>query len=184
MPITTSVLTYVTYARGYKGPAFDASTFATIRPEIPTDLEIGLKSTLLDRRLVLNVDVYRENFHDYQAQAFVLTAGTASFEITNIGTLRAQGVEADFTAIPALGLSLGGAVAFNDAVFDDYVGAPCYFLEPTGTSGRNVCLPNGTTNVSGNPLNLAPRWTGMLTASYQHPVSARLTGFIDLNAYY
>lgn len=182
--VTTNVLTYVTYARGYKGPAFDASTFATIRPEIPTDLEIGLKSTLLDRRLVLNVDVYRENFHDYQAQAFVLTAGTASFEITNIGTLRAQGVEADFTAIPFLGLSLGGAVAFNDAVFEDYVGAPCYFLEPTGTSGRNVCLPNGTTNVSGNPLNLAPRWTGMLTASYQHSVSAHLNGFIDLNSYY
>jgi iron complex outermembrane recepter protein len=180
---TPDVLGYITYARGYKAPTFGGSTGTEpIREEIPTNLEVGLKTTLLDRTLQLNLAVYDVKFEDFQAQAF--DPQLLRFTTMNAGEVRTKGVELDFRALPAPGLSLSGGLAYNDAVYESFAGVACYFGQPTGTSGRNVCLPNGTTDVTGNQLAFAPEWSGTLAAEFQHSLTDRLDGFIGASYYY
>lgn len=182
LDVTRDVLGYLTFARGYKAPTFGGANGTAIRAEIPTNVELGVKSTLLDRRLVLNLALYNVRFKDFQAQAF--DPQLLQFTTTNAGVVRARGLELDFRALPLERLSLSGGLAFNDAVYRSFAGVACYFGQPTGTSGRGVCLPNGTTDVTGNRLAFAPRWTGSLVAEYQRSLSALLDGFITTDFYY
>jgi iron complex outermembrane recepter protein len=181
--VAQDVLGYVTYARGYKAPTFGgASGTEVIRPEIPTNIEVGLKSTLFDRKLDLNVAVYHVRFKDFQAQAYDPQA--LRFTTTNAGEVLSKGVELEFRALPVESLSLSGGVAYNDSTYEDFAGVACYFGQPTGTSGTNVCLPNATTDVTGNQLAFAPKWSASLSGEYQHPIFAGLDGFIGANYYY
>ena len=47
--IEPDVMGYVTYARGYKGPTYDQLNGHLVNPEIPDDLEVGLKRELSSR---------------------------------------------------------------------------------------------------------------------------------------
>jgi iron complex outermembrane receptor protein len=181
--LTPEVLGYVTYARGYKSPTFGGGTGTEpIREEIPTNVEVGLKSTLFDRTLQLNLALYDVKFKDFQAQAF--DPNLLRFTTMNAGEVRTKGVELDFRALPFAGLSLSGGIAYNDAVYESFAGVACYFGQPAGTSGRNLCLPNGTTDVTGNRLAFAPEWTGSLAGEYQHSLTDGLDGFIGASYYY
>jgi iron complex outermembrane receptor protein len=92
----------------------------------------------------------------------------------NAGSLRVQGVEAEFRSRPLTGLSINGGLTFLDATYTSFTGAPCYPGQPTGTTGRNVCLPSGRTDVSGGDLADAPRVSGTLVANYEHPLTNQL----------
>lgn len=180
--IASEVLAYATYARGYKGPTFDALTSRPVNEEIPKSVEIGLKSTLLGRKLRLNVALFDTTFEGYQTQA--QAPGTAAaFVALNAGQLKSRGVEVESTVLPFEGLTITGGVTYNHTEYRDLPGIPCYYGQPTGTSGVNVCLPNGTTNVSGNSLANAPRWTTSATVRYEHPVSTDWVGFVQGDVY-
>jgi iron complex outermembrane recepter protein len=181
--VAENVLAYATFARGYKSPTFGGATgLEPIRPEIPLDAEVGLKSTLLERRLVLDVALFHTRFEDFQAQAY--DPALLHFTTTNAGVLLAKGVELDVKALPAKGFSLSGGMTFNDAIYQSFHGDACYLGEPAGVSGRGVCLPNGTSDSTGNQLALAPRWVGSLTADFEHPLTSRVDGFVTTTYYY
>lgn len=183
LDLAPDVLAYATYAKGYKAPTFGGGTGTqAIRAEIPTNVEVGLKSTLLDRRLIVNLALYDVRFKDFQAQAF--DPQLLRFTTTNAGEVRTRGVELDFRALAAEGLSLSGGVAFNDAEYESFAGVACYFGQPAGTSGTNVCLPNGTTDVTGNRLAFAPEWSASLAGEYLRSIGPRLDGFITATYYY
>jgi iron complex outermembrane recepter protein len=181
--VAKDIMAYATFSRGYKSPTFGGATgLAPIRPEIPFDTELGVKSTLFDRRLILNAALFHTRFQDFQAQAYDPTL--LHFTTTNAGVLLARGLELDFKALPVHGLSLTGGLTFNDAIYQSFHGDACYMGEPAGVSGIGVCLPNGTSDSTGNQLALAPRWVGSLLADYEHAVSARLDGFLTATYYY
>jgi iron complex outermembrane receptor protein len=75
-------------------------------------------------------------------------------------------------------LSLSGGVTYNDAEYRNFAGVPCYFVQPTGTSGTNVCLPNGVTDVTGNQLQNAPKWSVTFLPRLERPVLGAV-GFIQ-----
>ncbi|MDT1091296.1 TonB-dependent receptor, partial [Pseudomonas aeruginosa] len=66
------VMAYASYTRGYKGPALNllnnltAATvnagLAVLKPEIARNWEIGLRTTLFDRKLTLNATGFYEMF--------------------------------------------------------------------------------------------------------------------------
>ena len=181
--VAQNVLAYATFARGYKSPTFGGATgVQPIRPEIPLATEVGLKSTLLDRRLMLNLALFHTKFEDFQAQAY--DASLLRFTTTNAGVLLAKGVELDVRAVPLAGLSLTGGMTFNDAVYQSFRGDSCYFGQPLATSGRGVCLPNGSTDSTGNQLALAPRWVGSLMGTYEHSLGPRLDAVFTSTYYY
>lgn len=185
--ITPSVMAYLSYAKGYKGPTFDATTTRLVGPEIPTDWELGLKSTVLDNRLRLNVALFHEDFNGFQTQAFTVSP-VPSFVTLNAGNLLSEGVEAEFTAIPVEGLTLSGGVTYNYTEYENLTAAPCYYMEPVGTGGTNVCSSpisvTGVQNVSGDQLAGAPRWTETITARYERSIAAQWSGFIQGTGYF
>lgn len=180
--LTSGVTSYVTWARGYKGPGFDQLTATLVRPEIPVNVELGLKAEVLDHRLTTNVALFDMNVHDFQAQAE--QPGTNGFTTLNAGNLRARGVELELRARPIRQLTVDAGFTYNDAIYASFQGAPCYTGEPTGTSGRNVCFANGTTDASGNQLENAPRWVGTLGTTYDETLTDQLNGFGGVTLYY
>ena len=182
--IQPDIMAYVTYARGYKGPTFDQLNGHLVKPEIPNDLELGLKATLFDRRLSLNIAVFDEKFHQFQAQAQE-PGGQTGFETLNAGNLTSRGVEAEFRALVFEGLTLSGGLTFNDAYYESFQGVACYpGLTAGPVAAKGVCAPNNTTDASGNRLAYAPRWTGTLSANYLRSLTQNLDWLVDLNGYY
>lgn len=181
--VAPDVLAYATYSRGYKGPTFDQLTGTLVDPEIPTSYELGLKSTLFDRRLRLNIALFDTTFDGFQTQA-QLPGTAAGFMTLNAGQLKSRGVEVEFTALPFEGLTISGGTTFNDTEYRNLSGIPCHYGQAPGV-GRNLCDPaTNSTDVSGNQLDNAPRWTTSITTRYEHPVSGEWVGFLQGDVYH
>jgi iron complex outermembrane receptor protein len=178
---------YLTYTRGYKGPAFNSTAAADqavpINPEIPTDWEAGLKLTTPGRRLMLDVGAFYERIHAYQANTVVTTPdGLRTTLLFNAGLAHTRGFEAELTALPVHNLTLSGSVVFADNAFDSFVNSPCYPGQPAGTA-RGQCH-NNVTDASGAPLDNAPRWTGTLQIQYDYDLTGYLRSYFSANGYY
>jgi iron complex outermembrane recepter protein len=172
-------MVYGSYSKGYKGPTFDQFTGLTVAPEIPKVWELGLKATLLDRRLRFNLALFDETFDGFQTSTRV---GTQS-RVVSAGQLKARGVEADLTVVPVDGLTITASLLYNDTEYKS-LRVPCYPLQPAGTTGTNVCLPGGLTDVSGNQLAQAPRWTESIAIRYETPISNDWNGFVQGDGYF
>lgn len=187
-------MVYATVARGYKGPGFNqtgvsnATTDQYVGPEIPTSYEIGAKSTLFAGRLLLNVAAFHTTFEDYQAQTLDRSVTPAAFRTINAGDVESQGVEADFIARLAEGLTLTGAAAYIDASYGDFAPISCY----PGQTVAEGCLvvdpgfppfvpPTTAYDASGGPLSGVSDWKTNLALRYERPVFAglRFSGMID-----
>jgi iron complex outermembrane recepter protein len=174
---------YGSVARGYKGGGFnaliDSTVIREVKPEIPTSYEIGIKSELFDRKVRLNVAAFRTNFKNFQAQAVSTDPVTnvLIFDVVNAGSLRTQGVEADFSIRPLAGLKIDGGMAYTDASYTDFATAPCYF----GQTSAQGCVGTGTTarqDLTGRSLANAPKFTANGSVRYETPISdsARVFG--------
>lgn len=126
--LTDDILAYAQFATGFKGggaiprPIFPSHAlpsfpFSRFGPETLESYEIGLKSTLLDRRLRLNVAGFTSNYDGIQLEIndcgnggpFVFCIAQA-----NVGSARIRGLEAELTAEPVDGLTIDGAVSYVD----------------------------------------------------------------------
>jgi iron complex outermembrane receptor protein len=181
-------MTYLSYAEGYKGPAFDVA-FGTdpvnlprVEPETSKSWELGLKTTLFDGRLRLNTAVFYSVYDDFQSQSFFDPDGVpppcadddpgcnigddpGGFILINAGEVSTQGVELDFLAQVTENLRLTGGVAYVDASIDDYPAGQCsggqVFRQENG------CIStNSLQDLSGGDLPFSPDWKGNLAASY------------------
>ena len=156
------VMTYATYARGYKGPAFNVFFNMTpndrtvIDAETADSYEIGLKSTLFDGRMVLNGAAFWAKYDNFQANNFLILNGVTITTLTNAGTVTTGGVEFDFLAKPTANFSLSGGVAYTDARIDD-------FFTPAGQTARFV---------KGSALPLAPLWKASLVGEYRFSMAS------------
>jgi outer membrane receptor protein involved in Fe transport len=75
--------------------------------------ELGLKSELLDRKLVFNVAVYQINWSNMQTSG---TLPNTNFQfIANAGSARVRGTEVEATLYPLAGLQLQASGSYSDA---------------------------------------------------------------------
>jgi len=150
---------YATYSRGYKGPAYNvfynltATGTNVIEAETADSYEVGLKNTLLDGRLVLNLAAYYAKYHNFQANNPDTVAGVLVTRFTNAGTVSTRGGELDFLFRPASDLNISGGLAYTDAKVDQ-------FKVPTNGVVTGV-VPSGT------QLGYAPKWKGSLAVDYR-----------------
>jgi iron complex outermembrane receptor protein len=188
------VMVYATVSRGYKGPGFSGLSAATavadqrVQPEIPTSYEAGMKAAFLDRRLILNANVYSTTVKNFQAQVSDLTSATYSSRITNAGEIKTRGVEANLMARPMTGLSLTAGVAYTHARYADFNGVQCYFGQPKIAQGGPCSAPpatptslDGFFNAKGLSLAGVPDWVYGLSAVYERPLTPDLRGFFQAN---
>ena len=149
---------YLTYSRGYKGPAYNvfynltATGTNVIDAETADSFEAGLKNTLLDGRLILNFAAYYAKYHNFQANNPDLVAGVLVTRFTNAGTISTRGAELDLLFRPTRDFSISGGVAYTDAHINE-------FKAPTNGVVTGV-VPSGTT------LAYAPKWKASLGGDY------------------
>ena len=157
--ISRAATTYFTYARGYKGPAYNvffnltATGTNSIAAETSNAFEAGLKTTLDDGRLTVNVALYTATYYNFQANNPDLAGGVVVTRFTNAGKVRTSGAELDLAWRPVTGLSISGGVAYTDAHVVN-------FKLPVGGSVSGV-IPSGT------PLGFAPEYKGNATIDYR-----------------
>lgn len=183
---TPNIMAYGTASRGYKGPGFNALQGATIaantpvRPEIPTSYELGIKSSLWERRLTMNLALFDTRFKDFQGQFFDPAAPpVGAFVIGNAGELRTRGVELEWASRPIRELTFSGGVSYIDAVYSDFKNAACW-----GTPITQPGCVGGVFDASGVKVPNSPKWTYNVQGRYERELAARFSGFISANWYW
>ncbi|MDB6104788.1 MAG: TonB-dependent receptor, partial [Gammaproteobacteria bacterium] len=99
---TPDIMTFATYSTGYKGQAYDlVSTFTAktaaqmpVPHETAKNYEVGLKSSLFDRRMYFDLTLFHTDFYGFQTSVTsFLPDGTYLTFLNSVGHLRTQGVE-------------------------------------------------------------------------------------------
>jgi len=180
------LLLYTAYKQGYKSGGFSisalnsASTTANdlaFNPEKARGVEAGVKATTLDHTLRLGATLFAYRYSDLQIDFF--NSATTTFVTFNAGAAKTRGVEleAEWAPHALAGLTVRATVAYLDAFYSDFPGAPCY----AGETPAMGCVPaNATYNyvhqdLKGVDTALAPEWTASLGADYGFNVGAGLT---------
>ena len=159
--ITDNIMAYLTYSRGYKGPAYNVffnmqpRDTDALKPETSNNWELGLKATSWDNRLTTNVAVFHSEYDNYQANFYDTVAGQVVTRLINAGSVSTEGVEADYALQASRNLKLSGALAYTRARIDD-------FSCPAGAAA--------SCNVNGKTLPFSPDWKSYVRADYSIPL--------------
>jgi len=170
--VLDDAMIFASYARGYKGPAFDLSSFDEakaqnpVAPEISDAYELGIKSSFLDNRVQLNATAFYTEYDDFQVQGIDGSSGVVEFNLLNVGSLETQGLELETAARLTETLTLSVNAAYTDATVNDYVG-PCY----NGQTVAQGCI-SGVQTVNGGTLPNAPEWKYTAILDYQKPLAS------------
>jgi iron complex outermembrane receptor protein len=174
--LSKSILAYFSTATAtksgqyYLAPALDPAGWQYTRPEKLTAYELGLKTVLLDRRLIFNSSIFYYDYKDRQSGVLFLDPATGFLagSLTNIPGAHVTGLDMDFTARPLSGLTLNGAFSYLHTwvtqTIVDVNGDPLFSQLPVGS-----------------PLAQAPRFTETLGGTYQRDVGNGITASIHLN---
>lgn len=169
------VMGYATYAHGLKSGGINLTNLPvgvapTIRPEKVDHFELGLKSSLLDRKLTLNAALFQTQIDDYQTT--ILDADRSASYLQNAGSVRSRGFEVESWMRPTQGLALRAAVTYLDAKLRSFRNAPCpieYFQL------KAIC------DLSGTRLPGAPKWSASLGADYTADINDSLQAYVGVD---
>ena len=179
------VMTYASYARGYKGGGFNLDRTqssnglpsgapgltpiddTSFPAEYVDSYELGAKTTLLDRSLLLNATAFHQTFSDFQLNAFL----GVSFQVRPIPEVVSKGVDLDmlwFT--PINGLTLQGGATWADTRYgDDPV--------PNDATNAQAMLP-------GSHLSFAPKLSSSASVTYVREIASNLEVRFNVGAKY
>jgi iron complex outermembrane receptor protein len=151
-------MAFVSYSTGYKSGGFNNSGGAvaltaaerTFQSETSDDIELGLKSTFFDHRLLFNADLYQTGLHNFQDRSF----NGLTFIVRNAGDVRARGVEVDSVIKPINHVSIDFGGAYLDSVFTANHMAPGL----PGCTGLAGSCPT-VQDLTGRTTTFAPTWT-------------------------
>jgi len=166
--VTPRTMLYATYSKGFKSGGYDITAIApAFKPEKLTDYEAGIKTTMLDNTLRLNLGGF---YYDYTNLQVAQVIGTSVFT-TNAATARVYGGEVEITYQPSSALTFDFAASYLNAKYRNYCGPSTVqtgFQTPAG-----VCSPTpgalpalGVIDFSGRRLNNAPTFSGHTSATY------------------
>jgi iron complex outermembrane receptor protein len=127
-----------------------------IDAETVDSYEAGLKSSVLDGRMLFNLAAFRADYADFQANNFTFLNGALITTLTNAGEVSSQGVEFDFQYKPSSYFAIGGGIAYTDAQVDK-------FFTPPGST---------PTVRDGTQLPLAPELKGSLVVEGAFPIGS------------
>jgi iron complex outermembrane recepter protein len=184
---TDQVMTYVSYARGYKASGFNldrvrtgsaalnpgtpggvgASLDTSFDKELVDSYELGVKSQWAGDSLLLNASVFYQDYQDFQLNTF----DGVQFLVTSLEQVVSQGVDLDIVWFtPLEQLSLQGGVTYADTQIEDPVA-----LANPGLFAQNR---------EDDTLSFAPEWSASLSATFEQPLGTDLTWRTNVGAKY
>jgi iron complex outermembrane receptor protein len=166
------VMLYGSINRGATAGVYQLSNpgLPPLKPATLTAYEIGAKSELFDRKLMLNVALF-----DYDYQNIVVTARSptdGTTRLQNAAKARVRGIDVDFTAHPVSRLTLSGGFEILDAKYTNFPAASIFTPNPLGGNIQSIA------DVSGDYLLNAPKFSLVATAIYTIPTPI---GKLDLS---
>ncbi|WP_330114965.1 TonB-dependent receptor [Pseudomonas sp. JS3066] len=172
------VLGYASLSHGEKSGGINLAVGAA--PRLGTDsllvgtervnnAELGIKSTLLDHRLLLNANLFWAEVHGYQANVYD-QVNRVQF-LANAGSVRSRGLEFEATALPVRGLTLNFNGSWNDVRYTDYKDAPC----PPEVSLAN---PVATCDLTGHQVVGASKYIANLNGEYKWQLADRVEPYV------
>lgn len=183
---------FFTASRGYKGPAVsdqggrrDAQGNAVdpiVLSEFPMSYELGVKATILERRLFVAATLFHTKVKNYQTQVFAPAVGVlpAGFIQGNAPFIRTQGLDVNIFGRPFDGFTLNAGLLYNDAEY-----APDFLVAcaPQQVTGTGTCSAGRTTGPVSQVAN-APKFRALLNGEYAAEVADNVTGFIQSDLQY
>lgn len=171
--VSDAGMLYVSWTKATKAGGFNAAdtTGANFEyePEEASSFEVGAKLSLLDDSLRMDLAVFSTEYDDLQVSAF--DANINAFLTNNAAKATVEGFEADLVYAMNTQWTVGTAVGYLDATYDNYPGAQC----SVGESREANCLPDDTRNAKGDELRQAPDWTSNAYVDYVNDLSDRLS---------
>lgn len=169
------VLLYASLARGVKSGGLNtgivpAGVDRNIRPEVATNAEVGIKTTLLNDTVRVNFDVFQADIDNYQTT--VRDQVLLTSYLANARAVRSRGAELELDWLALDGLQLSAAVGYDEADYRSFHNSPC------GVEWAGIAT---ACDLTGRPVSGAPRWSGVTRADYQRTVlSGAVEGFAGL----
>jgi iron complex outermembrane receptor protein len=155
------VMVYGSWSRGYKTGGWTTRlsnplpTAPDFDEEKAQTFELGVKSTLLDRKLQLNAAVFQSNYNGIQLNFQQGVSPT----IQNAGDARIKGFEVEMVAAPVRGLTINGAIGYLDAKYKSVL-AGAQVPASSGVFGAYGVIPGAT-------LPKTPKWKFNISPRYQ-----------------
>jgi len=160
--LNDSDMVYASYTTGFKSGGFDVRANAHPDPAVNNaynagnpvtgtfefedekvkNYELGGKFVLASGTAELNLALFLSEFSDMQTSQF---DGGVSFNVTNAGEARVQGLEVDGRWALTDDVLLRGGVAFIDFEYTDFPNSQCYFGQADNIAplGDNICDATG-----------------------------------------
>ena len=183
--VTPDINVYATYATGYKGPMISNpgnQPQLLVRPETSVSYEIGLKGVFFDRKVSFNIDLFKVDYDNFQAQQRVGVSPVFFYTTTNAGGLQTKGVEGDVSWRVTPELTLSANASYIPSKFTEF-SVQCYdrYTNPATPVGQCNYLAPGVPagapfqfNAAGYPLIYSPRWNAGGTVDYERDLNDRL----------
>ncbi|UST80029.1 TonB-dependent receptor [Pseudomonas siliginis] len=166
--ITDDILGYATLSHGEKSGGVNLAVGSAptagadsllIGTERANNAELGFKSTLWDRRLQLNANVFWTQVNAYQTNAY--DAANRVQYLTNAGSVRSRGIEFESSLVPLRGLTLNFNGSYNDVSYLSYKDAPCPPEVSQAPGAPASC------DLSGHQVVGASKWIGNANGEYK-----------------
>jgi iron complex outermembrane receptor protein len=169
--VTDDILTYASVNRGFKSGTFNIGIITSlaertqVEPEFLTAFEVGMKSTLFDQRVRLNVSAFYYDYNDLQVLSVNQQgSGIPTLGLDNAADASIKGLEFELFAKPTQAIDFGLNFGLLDAEFQNY------------TSGAIDPVSGLPRDFSGNRLPGAPNFTLSTFGQYTVPITS------DINA--
>ncbi len=157
-----NILLYYTYSEGFKAGTGQLGTTVgrIVDPESITNHEAGLKTTLADRRLIINLAGYTYHVDNVQLDQ-TLPGGPTGFitQFRNATSQDGHGIELEAFWTPTDLLRFSGAIAYQKTKFGSFLS-----VNPANPAQ----VPE---DIAGNRARNAPKWAASVHGEYDIPVS-------------
>ena len=162
---------YASWGQGFKSGGFDMRGDAVLypdtvlgyAPETVETFEIGLKGSLLDRRLTFATAIFDSSYEDQQITTQYPAGSTVASVVDNVGSSSIRGWEFEGRFRPTDALTINASLSYIDAQFEEFL---AYI--PTGPL-NSTCptLVGCVVDVSDQrDFQNTPEWTGSVSATY------------------
>lgn len=173
---TSDVLVYASAARGYKSgalPTLGATTFVQYlgaKQERVDAFEGGVKSTLLDRKLQLNLAGFYYDYTNKQQRGRILDSVFGSLSVlVNVPKSRIWGLEMEALLKPAPGLTFNAAGLYLETKVKQFVG---------------INLNSTLEDFKGQRINFSPKWSINAGGEYEFALNDWLNAVLGADLTY
>ena len=119
--VNDDVMLYAGWSRGYSSGGFNQDVrMRPYEPEISDNLEGGIKSTLLDNRLVLNLTAFHNSYENQQLLVGRIVGGQPTVDVINAREATLYGLEGEMRAELPAGFYVLGSFGLLDGEYEEF----------------------------------------------------------------